>query len=85
MTIRIVGWNCPRTSQTLMNAQAALKEIDRRGKVEWIGDLHRIIAMGIHHTPALFVNNKLKVEGRVPSVYEITEWAEQELVEEFIA
>jgi hypothetical protein len=85
MNIKVIGWLCPRTEQTLMNAQAALREICRREKVEWISDVHKIVVLGIHRRPALIINGKLKSEGRVPSVHEITTWMEKELMEEFIS
>jgi hypothetical protein len=84
MTIKVLGWFCPRTEQTLINAQAALNEFDRRSKVEWISDPHAMIALGMRHTPTLFVNGKLRATSRVPSVHEITTWIEEELIHEFI-
>jgi hypothetical protein len=84
MIIKVFGWYCPRTEQTLMNAQAAFKQFDRRGKVEWISDTHDMIALGVRHTPSLYVNGKLRSSCRVPSVHEITTWIEEELMEEFV-
>lgn len=84
MTIKVFGWFCPRTEQMLMNAQAALNEFDRRGKVDWISDAHAMIALGVRYTPTLFVNGKLRATCRVPSVHEITTWIEEELIDEFI-
>ncbi|HTK82826.1 MAG TPA: thioredoxin family protein [Bacteroidota bacterium] len=83
MIVKVVGWYCPRTEQTLINAQAALRDFDRRSKVEWVSDQHAMIALGIRHTPTLFVNGKLRSASRVPSVHEISLWIEEELVDEF--
>lgn len=85
MLVRVIGLFCPRTEQVLINAQAALKEFDRRGNVEWISDVHKMILLGVRYTPALYVHGKLKATGRVPSVYEITTWIQEELVEEPLA
>lgn len=84
MVLRVIGWYSPRTEQTLINAQAALREFDRRSKVEWVSDEHSMIAMGVRRTPTLYINGRLRAESRVPSVHEISTWIEEELMSEFV-
>lgn len=85
MTIRVLGWFGPKTEQTLLNAQAALNDFEADSKVEWISDVYETVALGITHTPAIIINEKLKSSGRIPSVHEIKSWIEKELEKELAA
>lgn len=85
MHIKVVGLSCPRINRTLINAQAAAAEFDERPEVSWVSDIHHIVEIGSKQSPAILVNDKLKLSGRIPSVYEITTWIEQELEEEIAA
>lgn len=82
MNVKVVGWKSPRMEQMLMNAQAALNDYDRHAEVEWIRDVYAVITYRLRQTPALIINGKVKGEGRIPSVYEIRSWIEQEIVKE---
>lgn len=79
MHIEIVGFPCARVEQTLMNAHAAVAEFEMKLKVHWIGDILEVARMGGVSTPTVIVNEKLKSSGRIPSVYEIASWIEEEL------
>jgi hypothetical protein len=81
MTVKVVGWAGAKTAQALLNAQAALSEHDPRGHVECVDDVHAMLAMGVVQKPAVIINGKLKIAGRVPSVHEIGLWIQQEKVE----
>ena len=85
MKVRVAGWYTPKTEQMLLNAQAALSVVEPKNRVEWISDIHQMIQMGIAHTPALIVNDDVKVAGRVSSINEISKWIERESVEELTA
>jgi hypothetical protein len=82
MKVTVAGWYSPKTEQMLLNAQAALTAVDRGNRIEWVSGVHEMIDLGIVHTPALLINTNVKVAGRVSSINEITQWIEQELVEE---
>jgi predicted DsbA family dithiol-disulfide isomerase len=79
MQITVVGLSCPRIKRTLINAQAAAAEFDEHPEVSWINDLHHIVEIGTKQSPTILINDKVKLSGRIPSVYEITTWIEQEL------
>ena len=79
MHIKIVGFPCARVEQTLINAHAAVGEFEMKLKVHWIGDILEVARMGGVSTPTVIVNEKLKSSGRIPSVYEIASWIEEEL------
>lgn len=85
MKVKVVGWSGAKTEQTLLNAEAALAELDPHGYVECISDVHTMLEMGVVQKPAIIINGKLKIAGRVPSVHEISRWIEEEKVEELAA
>ncbi|MBI4547932.1 MAG: thioredoxin family protein [Ignavibacteriae bacterium] len=85
MNIKVVGWRGPKTELSILNAQAALSELESEAAVEWISSLDEIMRLGVVHMPALFINGKLKTSGRIPSVHEITRLLEEELVQDLAA
>lgn len=82
MKITVVGLDSPKTEQMLLNAQAALSDVEPKGEVEWIRDIRKMLEIGIVHTPALIINTNLKAAGRIPSINEISKWIEQAIAVE---
>ena len=86
MQIKVIGMPCTKTARTLQNARAAAVKFAHKPTVQWINDIHEIVEMGRFPIPAIVVNGKFKLTGRIPSIYEITSWIEEELqVEEELA
>ena len=85
MNVKVIGWKVGRTEQTIVNAEAALIEFEPDGRVEWINDVYDMVKIGIVRTPAVIINDELKCAGRIPSVYELTTWMEEEMVKEVAA
>jgi small redox-active disulfide protein 2 len=73
MDIKILGTgcaNCKNLEKATYNAVAELNILANISKVE---DIQQIMSYGIMRTPALVVDGKVLVYGRVPSVSEIKE------------
>jgi small redox-active disulfide protein 2 len=73
MEIKILGTgctNCKNLEKATYNAVAELNILADISKVE---DIQQIMSYGIMRTPALVVDGKVIVYGRVPSVSEIKE------------
>ena len=85
MKLKIIGLPGARVQQALLNAQAAAAGFEQKPKVYWVNDIREIIGMGRLVIPTVMVNEKRKTSGRVPSVYEITTWIEEELDEQMVA
>jgi protein-disulfide isomerase len=79
MEIIVAGFPSIRTQRTLANAEEAITEFDEKLHIACIEDFREMKNVGVIYTPSVLVNNKLKVAGRIPSVYEITTWVEKEL------
>jgi len=85
MQIKVIGWPCTKINRTLMNVQAAAAEFEKKPKVQWINDINKIAGMGALAIPTVLVNEKVKLSGRIPSLYEIKTWIEEGLEDEMAA
>jgi small redox-active disulfide protein 2 len=54
-----------------MAAEKAAQSLGLQYEIEKVTDLNRIMSFGVMMTPALVVDGKVKVSGKVPSVDEI--------------
>jgi len=73
MEIKILGpgcSNCKALEKTVFNS---LAELDIAADVSKVEDIMKIMEYGIMHTPALVINEKVVMSGRVPSSAEIKE------------
>ena len=71
MKIEVLGSGCPKCKQLAANAEQALKELNKKGVVEKITDMNKIIEAGILMTPVLRVDGKIVFQGEIPGVEEI--------------
>ena len=71
MKIEVLGIGCPKCRKMEENARKAVKELGIKAEVFHVYDAVEIARRGIVSTPALVVDGKVKVAGRVPTVEEI--------------
>lgn len=69
--IQILGTGCPKCTKLAENAEAAAKELGLDYSIEKVTKLAEIMAFGVMVTPALAVDGKVKVVGKVPSSAQI--------------
>jgi small redox-active disulfide protein 2 len=69
--IQILGTGCPKCKKLAENAETAAKQLELEFEVEKVKDINEIMKFGIMMTPALVVDGKVKVVGKVPSPDEI--------------
>jgi small redox-active disulfide protein 2 len=69
--IQILGTGCPKCKQLAANAETAAKALGLDYQLEKVTDLNRIMNFGVMITPALVVDGKVKVAGKVPDVESI--------------
>jgi small redox-active disulfide protein 2 len=73
MEIKILGPGCPRCKTLEKTVINSLAELDIAADVSKVEDIMKIMEYGIMHTPALVINEKVVMSGRVPSAAEIKE------------
>lgn len=71
MVIKVLGSGCAKCKQLEANAQQAVKELGLEATIEKVQDIEGIMGYGVMRTPALVVDEQVKVMGRVPSPDEI--------------
>lgn len=73
MEILVLGAGCPKCRKTEENVKKALEITGIDARLEHVYDLRKIGQYGVKLTPALIIDGKIRVSGRVPSVDEIVE------------
>jgi small redox-active disulfide protein 2 len=73
MEIKVLGTGCPRCKTLEKNTRDAIAEIGIEANITKEEDIMKIMSYGIMHTPALVINEKVVLSGRVPSATEIKE------------
>jgi small redox-active disulfide protein 2 len=72
MEIKILGTGCPKCNSLDAAVKKAVEELGLKDAViEHVDDIGKIIEYGVMSTPALVVDGKVKISGRVPSVADI--------------
>lgn len=71
MRIQILGTGCSKCQKLTENTDAAAKELGLPYELEKVKDINQIMSFGVMMTPALVVDGKVRVAGKVPSVDEI--------------
>ncbi|AFK07577.1 redox-active disulfide protein 2 [Mesotoga sp. HF07.pep.5.2.highcov] len=70
MKIEIFGSGCPRCKQTEKIMKMAVEELDSDAIVEKVTDMMVIMEKGIVSTPAVAVDGKIVISGKIPSLDE---------------
>ncbi len=73
MNIKVLGTGCARCKSLEQATRSAVKEMGIEVEIEKEEDIVKIMGYGVMHTPALVINEKIALSGRVPSVAELKE------------
>lgn len=73
MEILVLGSGCKNCKALEANVREALKQLGKEVEVKKVTDMVEIVSFGVMSTPALVVDNKIVVSGRVPGVDELKE------------
>ncbi len=71
MKIIIAGPGCPRCITTENNVRKACEELNIEAEITHLYDLKEFAKLGIIMTPAVVIDGKVVVMGKVPTVEEI--------------
>ena len=71
MIVKILGSGCPNCKKLEANAKKAIKKKGITATLEKVEDIEQIMAYGVMSTPALVVDEEVKIMGRVASPEEI--------------
>jgi len=71
MKIQVAGPGCARCQTTEKNVFNACAELDLAADISHIYDVRQYAALGVRFTPAVIVDGKVVVSGKVPTVEEL--------------
>jgi len=71
--IQILGTGCLKCKKLAENAEIAAKALGIEYEIEKVTDINEIMKFGVMITPALVVDGKVKIAGKVPSAEQLKE------------
>ena len=74
MKIEVLGPNCKKCEFVHQRVLEACRRADVAADVEKVSRMERILAYGILATPAVAIDGRVVMSGRVPALKEIREW-----------
>ena len=74
MLIKILGSGCAKCNRLEQLTREAVGELGIDATFEHVKEMDKIMAYPIMSTPALVVDEKVKVSGRIPSKEELLVW-----------
>ncbi len=76
--VRIYGTGCPRCKQTFQVVIDTASELGIALDIQKVEDIAEIVKAGIMSTPAVAVDGKVVLAGKIPTQAQVKEWiAEQ--------
>ena len=70
MKIEVYGTGCPRCKQTEKIMKMAVEELSSDATVEKVTDMMAIVEKGVVSTPAVAIDGKIVLSGKIPSIEE---------------
>jgi len=71
MKIEVLGTGCAKCKRLLANLQEAVKDLGVEAEVVKVDSIDQIVERGVLSTPALFIDGRMRMAGRVPTVDEL--------------
>ena len=71
MKLEILGTGCIKCRRLYERVQKAVTDLGIEAEVVKVENMNEIISYGVMKTPALAVNGKVEVVGRIPKLAEI--------------
>lgn len=69
--IQILGTGCPKCQKLMELTEKAAQELGIDYEIEKVKDINEIMSYGVMMTPALAMNGKVILAGKVPRIEEI--------------
>ena len=77
MEIKVLGTGCANCKNLEKSVYNTLAEMNMTANVEKVEDIQKIMSYGVMRTPALVIDGKVVLSGRVPSTKELKEIIEK--------
>lgn len=67
LKIQVLGTGCPKCKKLADMAERVARELNLDYELEKVTDINKIISFGVMTTPALVVDGKVVIAGKLPS------------------
>lgn len=74
MKIQVMGPGCPKCDQAEKTVREAVAEAGVEAEVVKVSDFQEIAKYGIFSTPAVVIDDEVKVVGKAPSKADVLGW-----------
>ncbi len=74
MKIKVLGTGCPKCKKLYAEAEKAIAESGVSAELEKVEGIDDIMNYGVMMTPALVIDEEVKVSGRISPAKEIVSW-----------
>ena len=74
MKIEILGTGCSKCKKTKESIERVLKETGVEAEVVKVEDFETILNYGVMVTPAVVIDGKVKLAGKVPDEKDVRKW-----------
>ena len=71
MGIKVLGTGCPKCKALEKAGYNSLTELDIEANISKVEDIMQIMQYGVMHTPALVIDGKVVLSGRLPNNKEL--------------
>jgi small redox-active disulfide protein 2 len=71
MKIEVLGTGCPKCQSTEETVRKALAELNVQADVVKVTDINAIIEKGVMWTPALAIDGRLVLQGKIPTLDQV--------------
>jgi len=71
MEIKVLGTGCTKCKKLEQMTREVVKELGLDASIEKEEDIYKIMQFGVMTTPALVINGKVVLKGKVPTVKEL--------------
>ncbi len=78
MEIKILGSGCANCKKLESNTQEAARQLNRNITITKVQNIKEIMKYGVMRTPAIVINEKVKMAGKVCTVEEIKKYINEE-------
>lgn len=73
MEIKVLGTGCPKCKALEQATRSAVAELGIEANIQKVEDIVDIMNYGVMRTPAIVINEKVVLAGRVPDAKELKE------------
>ena len=74
MKLTIFGSGCAKCNLLTQHAEEAARELGAAYELQKVTDMNQIIDAGVMRTPALAVDDRIVIEGKVPSANDLKQY-----------